>query len=114
MRNLDQTGAGYNHPASKAAIAVKTDDAHLLTRVAYHLGNRHVPLEVGNGYVRYLHDHVLDDMVKGLGAEVISEKAPFEPEAGAYGGSHGHGHSLGHNHDHTEPHHHEHEHSHAG
>ena len=39
-----------------------------LARAAYHLGNRHVPLQIGDGWLRYLHDHVLDDMVRGLGA----------------------------------------------
>jgi urease accessory protein len=63
-----------------------------LTRAAYHLGNRHMPLQVGDAWLRYLHDHVLDDMVRGLGLDVIVEEAPFEPEAGAYGGhSHGYG-----------------------
>jgi urease accessory protein len=100
--------------ADESVSTVRTDDAHLLTRVAYHLGNRHVPLEVGSGYVRYLHDHVLDEMVEGLGAKVICEQAPFEPEAGAYGGSHGHGHSHGHSHSHEHDNAHSHEHSHAG
>jgi urease accessory protein len=52
-----------------------------------------VALQVGSGWVRYLHDHVLDDMVRGLGFDVAVEEAPFEPEAGAYGG-HNHSHSL--------------------
>jgi urease accessory protein len=73
-----------------------------LTRAAYHLGNRHVPLQIEAGWVRYLHDHVLDDMVRGLGLEVLFEQAPFEPEAGAYqGGSHAHSHSHSHSHSHT-------------
>lgn len=63
-----------------------------LARAAYHLGNRHVALQVGDGWIRYLHDHVLDDMVRGLGFEVVVERAPFEPEAGAYG-AHSHSHS---------------------
>ena len=67
-------------------------DPWSLARAAYHLGNRHVALQVGSGWLRYLHDHVLDDMVRGLGFEVVVEEAPFEPEAGAYGG-HGHSHS---------------------
>jgi urease accessory protein len=56
-----------------------------LKRVAYHLGNRHVPLQIGNGWLRLSSDHVLKQMAVGLGAEVIEETAPFEPEAGAYG-----------------------------
>ncbi len=61
-------------------------DPWSLCRASYHLGNRHVALQIGDGWVRYQHDHVLDDMVRGLGLQVIVEEAPFEPEAGAYGG----------------------------
>lgn len=76
--------------AAEDVSTVRSSDPHLLTRVAYHLGNRHVPLQVARGFVRYQHDHVLDDMVRGLGADVHFERAPFEPEAGAYGGGHSH------------------------
>lgn len=64
-----------------------------LLRAAYHLGNRHVAVEIGAGWLRYLHDHVLDDMLRGLGLRVAVAQAPFEPEAGAYASGHGHGHS---------------------
>ncbi|HEY3809402.1 MAG TPA: urease accessory protein UreE [Steroidobacteraceae bacterium] len=74
---------------------VRASDARLLARAAYHLGNRHVALQVGEGWLRYSHDHVLDDMVRGLGAEPVAEQAPFEPEAGAYHGE-GHGHTHEH------------------
>jgi urease accessory protein len=66
----------------------RTDDALLLARAAYHLGNRHVALQIGPGWLRYLHDRVLDGMVRELGLTVAGEQAPFEPEAGAYGGDH--------------------------
>jgi urease accessory protein len=81
--------------ADESVSTVRTGDSLLLTRCAYHLGNRHVPLQVGEGFLRYQHDHVLDDMVRGLGAEVVGEQAPFEPEAGAYSseGHHHHHHS---------------------
>jgi urease accessory protein len=76
---------------------VRAADARLLARVAYHLGNRHVALQVGDGWLRYSHDHVLDGMVRGLGGELSVEQAPFEPEAGAYHGeSHSHGHDEQH------------------
>ncbi|CAH0530040.1 urease accessory protein UreE [Vibrio hippocampi] len=78
--------------AAETVSTIYCRDLHLLTRVAYHLGNRHVPLQVEPGWVRYQHDHVLDDMVKGLGAEVTVESQPFEPEGGAYGGKGGGGH----------------------
>lgn len=55
-----------------------------LTRVAYHLGNRHVRLQIGESWVRYQSDHVLDEMVRGLGSSARSHQAPFEPEPGAY------------------------------
>jgi urease accessory protein len=64
-----------------------------LARVAYHLGNRHVPVQVGEGFLRIAADHVLAEMVKQLGARVSSIEAPFEPEGGAYtSGGHGHHH----------------------
>jgi urease accessory protein len=65
-----------------------------LARVAYHLGNRHVPLQVGPGFLRIAEDHVLEQMARKLGARVSHVEAPFEPEAGAYGHQHdemGHG-----------------------
>jgi urease accessory protein len=65
-----------------------------LARVAYHLGNRHVPLQVGPGFLRIAEDHVLEEMARKLGARVSRVEAPFEPEAGAYGHRHdemGHG-----------------------
>ena len=80
-----------------------TSDATLLTRAAYHLGNRHVALQIAPGVLRYQHDHVLDEMVIGLGLEVRVVETPFEPEGGAYaqgGGGHAHGHHHDHDHDH--------------
>ncbi|EHD19770.1 MULTISPECIES: urease accessory protein UreE [Brenneria] len=68
-------------------------DPLLLARACYHLGNRHVPLQIAKGLVRYHHDHVLDDMVRQLGLEVRVVMAPFEPESGAYQAApHAHGH----------------------
>ena len=72
----------------------RADDPLRLARAAYHLGNRHAALQLGPGWLRYLHDHVLDGMVRELGLVVVCEQAPFEPEAGAYGGGHPpHGHA---------------------
>ena len=64
--------------------------AHDLLRAAYHLGNRHVPLQVGKGFLRIAEDHVLEELARKLGARVSHVEAPFEPEAGAYGGGHQH------------------------
>lgn len=85
--------------APEAVSTVRCDDPHLLARAAYHLGNRHVPLQIEPGLLRYQQDHVLDDMVRGLGLTVEAEQAPFEPEAGAYQSApHSHNHSHGHDH----------------
>lgn len=95
--------------APETVSTVRADEARSLARAAYHLGNRHVPLEVGADFVRYLHDHVLDGMVRELGLQVEVEEAPFEPESGAYGRhSHGAGHSHGHAHEHEHVDEHEH------
>jgi urease accessory protein len=59
-----------------------------IARVAYHLGNRHVPVQMGKGFLRIAEDHVLEDLVRQLGARVSRIEAPFEPEAGAYAGHH--------------------------
>ncbi|MCB1736200.1 MAG: urease accessory protein UreE [Gammaproteobacteria bacterium] len=88
--------------AAESVSTVRCDDALTLARAAYHLGNRHVALQIEPGLLRYQHDHVLDEMLCGLGLEPKVEQAPFQPEPGAYGG-HGHG---GHGHD---DHHHEHD-----
>ncbi|ELR65467.1 Urease accessory protein UreE [Photobacterium marinum] len=80
--------------ANESVSTVYCRDSHLMARVCYHLGNRHVPLEIKPDWVRYQHDRVLDEMVTALGADVVSELAPFEPEDGAYGGINGgHGHN---------------------
>jgi urease accessory protein len=87
--------------APEAVSTVRSHDVLMLMRGAYHLGNRHVPLQIGDGFLRYQHDHVLDDLVKQLGFNVITETAAFEPEAGAYGGDHGDSHQHNHGGDHS-------------
>jgi urease accessory protein len=67
-----------------------------LARAAYHLGNRHVPVQVGDGWLRLGADHVLEGMLEGLGARVTAMEAPFEPEAGAYAAHHRHDNESGH------------------
>lgn len=78
--------------AQEHVSTVRCQDHHLFARACYHLGNRHVPLEINADYLRYQQDHVLDDMLIGLGLQVNHEQATFEPEAGAYTHSH-HSHS---------------------
>ncbi len=104
--------------ASEQVSKVSHADALMICRASYHLGNRHVPLQIGDGWLSYQHDHVLDEMVRGLGLLVSVESMAFEPEAGAYGGhshshSHGHHHEDKHAHDEAESHSHaEHKHAH--
>jgi urease accessory protein len=78
--------------AAEALMEVKSTDADVLARAAYHLGNRHCPVEIGNGVLRFPADHVLAEMLVGMGLAVASISAPFEPEAGAYAAGH-HDHS---------------------
>jgi urease accessory protein len=61
-------------------------NAESLARAAWHLGNRHAAVQVGDGWIRFVADDVLAAMLRGLGATVTSVRAPFEPEGGAYGG----------------------------
>lgn len=77
--------------AVEALLEARAADAHALARIAYHLGNRHVAVEIGEGWVRLQPDHVLAAMLRGLGADVREVMAPFEPEAGAYAHGHQHG-----------------------
>jgi urease accessory protein len=77
-------------------LHVECETPQELARVAYHLGNRHVPVQVGDGWLRLASDHVLEEMVRGLGARVVSVEFAFEPEAGAYGPHHRHDNESGH------------------
>jgi len=86
--------------AAEPLSVVRCADPFLLARACYHLGNRHVPLQILPGELRYHHDHVLDDMLRQFGLEVAYASLPFEPEAGAYA-SEGHSHSHSHSHAHS-------------
>jgi urease accessory protein len=107
-------GVSYEVVAADESLSVATtNDVLVLARAAYHLGNRHVPLQIGVGRLAYQHDHVLDDMVRRLGLSLTFENAPFEPESGAYGHSHHdrehhdnedhHGSAHHHHHHHDDP-----------
>ncbi|WP_227815023.1 urease accessory protein UreE [Nitrogeniibacter aestuarii] len=80
--------------ASEALVEARCATLLDLTRAAYHLGNRHVAVEVGQdtqgNWLRIAADHVLEEMLLGLGCEVLAIEAPFEPESGAYSGGHHH------------------------
>src|ERR1700742_1564929 len=109
--------------APEPLVEIRCKDPQHLVRVAWHLGNRHLPTQITERALRIRRDHVIEDMVRGLGARVIEIEAPFDPEGGAYEGhahaasdahDHGaHGHSshdhAGHRHahDHSHDHHHD-------
>jgi urease accessory protein len=80
--------------ANETVSTVICEDALLIARASYHLGNRHVAVQIKPRELSYLHDHVLDEMLAGLGLNVEVKEAPFEPESGAYAsaGSHHHHH----------------------
>jgi urease accessory protein len=80
--------------ASELLMEAASDDPLLIARAAYHLGNRHVAVHLLPGRLRFVADHVLGEMVRGLGLPVSAVEAAFEPESGAYGAHGGHGHSA--------------------
>lgn len=92
---LDDAGGEIEVVAAPEALyEVRASDTFTLMRAAYHLGNRHVPLQLAPGSLRLERDPVLRDMLRGLRVEVHEITAPFEPEAGAYGGGHRHDHDA--------------------
>jgi urease accessory protein len=95
--------------APEQVSIVQSNEPRMLARAAYHLGNRHVAVQVTGNSLRFLRDHVLEAMVRGLGLQIESDVLPFEPEAGAYAqaGAHSHGHDHSHGgagHHHGHPH----------
>ncbi|WP_250452080.1 urease accessory protein UreE [Caballeronia sp. ATUFL_M2_KS44] len=123
--------------AAEDVLVVRAVNPLTLMRAAYHLGNRHTPVEVHADHLKLEADAVLEDMLKRLGATVTRESQPFQPETGAYGGGHKHGHDetfsedyalaqkvyhehhghdhsqCGHDHSHDHSHDHHHHHGHA-
>jgi urease accessory protein len=116
--------------APEPLAEIRCNDPHHLVRVAWHLGNRHLPTQIMAKGLRVRRDHVIEAMVKGLGARVIEIEAPFDPEGGAYAeafhahgeaGSHAHAQASAHAHASHDHHHHDehcdhdhqHDHSHA-
>ena len=99
MSALEQTQGGQVIEVvaeREHVMHVECTSAPVLARIAYHLGNRHVPVQVGEGCLRFAADPVLAKMVEGLGARVSLIEAPFEPEAGAYAPHHRHDNESGH------------------
>ncbi|MEZ0496932.1 urease accessory protein UreE [Sphingomonas sp. IW22] len=91
--------------APEPLMEVRAPSPAAMLRLAWHIGNRHLPAELNGGVIRLRRDHVIRDMLVGLGAEVLDIDAPFIPEQGAYAGG-GHGHSHGHGDDHAHSHRH--------
>ncbi len=106
--------------APEPLLEIRGTDPHHLVRVAWHLGNRHLPTQIMAKGLRIRRDHVIEAMVKGLGARVIEIEAPFDPEGGAYAGGghadaaesdpHHHAAHDGSSHDHGDHHHDDHHH----
>jgi urease accessory protein len=101
--------------APEPLIELRGVDPRQMVRLAWHLGNRHLPVQIAGKHLRIRRDHVIEEMVKGLGASVVEIEAPFDPEGGAYvSGGHDHVHGD-HDHDHhhgSDDHHHHHNHGH--
>jgi urease accessory protein len=118
---LEDGGRVGIEATAEALMEIGATSVSELVRIAWHLGNRHLPTQLvpgpDGGTLRIRHDHVIADMVLGLGGTCAAILAPFDPEGGAYaGGGHGHGHSHGHDHDDGHDHghgHHHHEHEHG-
>ena len=89
------------------SVADPKQAAFDLMRAAYHLGNRHVPIELQPDHLKIEPDHVLAELMTSMHMTVTSMQAPFEPEGGAYGDNAmlGHTHGHGHSHDHDHSHH---------
>lgn len=117
--------------APEPLAEIRCHDAQALVRMAWHLGNRHLPTQILAKSLRIRADHVIEEMASGLGAKVISIEAPFDPEGGAYASHavaepakhdhhdhgdnhdhHGHDHGHGHVHDENCGHGHDHDHKH--
>jgi urease accessory protein len=98
--------------APEPLLEIRGQDPQHLVRLGWHLGNRHLPTQIMPKGLRIRRDHVIEAMVKGLGARVVEIEAPFDPEGGAYAGG-GHGHAAeGHAHDHSGHDHASHDHGH--
>jgi urease accessory protein len=98
----DATGARLRvRAAVEDVVVAAAGDACLRARAAWHLGNRHTPVQIVDDLICFRPDHVLEDMVRRLGLDVRRDRRTFIPEAGAYHGAgaslvHGHSHASGH------------------
>src|SRR5262249_13641349 len=91
--------------ARELLVEVGHEDRHQLLRLAWHLGNRHLPTEIREDVLRIRPDHVIEEMLRGFGAALHKIQAAFQPEGGAYGAAHNHHHDH-HHHGHGDDAHH--------
>jgi urease accessory protein len=112
---LESGGFVRVRAAAEDLLEVTARSADELARLAWHLGNRHLPAQIERERILIRADHVIGDMLRGLGASVRAISSPFDPESGAYDNSHRHEHAPDHDHghDHDQGHDHDHEHAHA-
>ncbi len=89
---LDNGGVVLVRAQPEPLLDIHAHDADALVRIAWHLGNRHLPVQLLGAHLRIRRDHVIADMVRTLGGHVAEIEAPFDPEAGAYAGGHSHSH----------------------
>ena len=90
---LDDGGIVAVRAALEEVADIHAASPEQAARLAWHVGNRHVPVQIGEGWLRFQTDEVLAKMLRGMGVEVTILSVPFEPEAGAYAGGHSH-HSM--------------------
>ena len=95
--------------APEPLVEISAPDASRMVRIAWHLGNRHLPVQIAGKRLRIRKDHVIEAMVEGLGGQLRAIQAPFDPEGGAYSGPDvsAHHHPHDHPHDHGHGHHHD-------
>ncbi|MGH6665070.1 MAG: urease accessory protein UreE [Pseudolabrys sp.] len=94
--------------AHESLVEARATDITALSRLAWHLGDRHVPVQVLPNRIRARRDAAIEALLASLGAKVTMIEAPFEPEGGAYALTHGQDHAHGHGHSHDHGYHHDH------
>jgi urease accessory protein len=109
---LDDGGLVEVVAASEPLIEARAGDVAGLSRLAWHLGDRHVPVQVLPNRIRARRDPAIEALLASLGAKIMLIEAPFEPEGGAYAAAHGHDHHHDHAHGHKHDHAHDHSHDH--
>jgi urease accessory protein len=98
VRLRDGDGLAVSHGVVRvsakpeALLEIGAHEQREMVRIAWHLGNRHLPMQVVRDRIRIRADHVIADMVRGLGGHAEAIEAPFDPEPGAYAGGHQHHH----------------------